>query len=56
MGQINLRSFTEQARNVRYAYEQTQRQFDDHPPNNDLVPYRRRHQRLDAYLRLLHGH
>ena len=38
MSQKNLRGFKEQARNVGYAYEQTQRQFDDHPPNNDVAP------------------
>ena len=34
----NLRSFEEQARNVGYAYENTQRQYDEHPPNDDVVP------------------
>ena len=38
MSNKHLRSFEEQARNVGYAYENTQRQYDKYPPNNDLVP------------------
>ena len=38
MSNKHLRSFREQARNVGYAYEDTQRQYDKYPPNSDLVP------------------
>ena len=38
MSQKTLRSFEEQARNVGYAYENTQRQYNEHPPNYDVVP------------------
>ena len=38
MSNKNLRSFEEQARNVGYAYDNTQRQYDKYPPNNDVVP------------------
>ena len=38
MSNKNLRSFRDQARNVKYAYENTRRQYNDHPPRPDLVP------------------
>ena len=38
MSNKNLRSFKEQAGNVFYAYEDTQRQYDKSPPNSDVVP------------------
>ena len=38
MSSKNLRSFEEQARNVGYAYEETQRQYDEHPPRRDRAP------------------
>ena len=34
----NLKSFEECALNVKYAYDNTQRQFDEHPPNDDIAP------------------
>ena len=33
-----LRDFEEQAHNVGYAYENTQRQYDEYPPKDDVVP------------------
>ena len=38
MSNNNLRSFEEQARNVGYAYDNTQRQYDEYPPKGDMVP------------------
>ncbi|MCY3790759.1 MAG: hypothetical protein OXH63_18430 [Gemmatimonadetes bacterium] len=37
MSNNNLNGFEDQVRRVRYAYKNTQRQFDEHPPNDDLV-------------------
>ena len=34
----NLQEFKDQAQRVRYAYENTQRQYDEYPPNDDIVP------------------
>ena len=34
----NFTGFEDQAQRVRYAYDNTQRQYDEHPPNDDLVP------------------
>ena len=50
----NLKGFEDRAHRVSYAYDNTQRQYDEHPSNDDKVTHRRRHQRVDAYL-LLHG-
>ena len=38
MSNNNLRSFEEQARNVGYAYDNTQRQYDEYPPKGGMVP------------------
>ena len=37
MSKNNLRGFKEQARLVKYAYENTQRQYDEYPPKDDIV-------------------
>ena len=34
----NLKGFEDQAHRVSYAYDNTQRQYDEHPPNDDVVP------------------
>ena len=33
----NLKGFEDQAQRVRYAYDDTQRQYDENPPNDDMV-------------------
>ena len=38
MTNLKHRSIEECARNVKYAYDNTQRQFDEHPPKNDNAP------------------
>ena len=38
MSNKNLTGFEDQARRVSYAYDNTQRQYDEHPPNDDVVP------------------
>ncbi len=38
MSNKNLTGFEDQARHVSYAYDNTQRQYDEHPPNDDMVP------------------
>ena len=38
MSNNNLKGFEDEARRVSYAYDNTQRQYDEHPPNDDVVP------------------
>ena len=38
MSNKNLKGFKDQAHRVSYAYKNTQRQYDEHPPNDDMVP------------------
>ena len=38
MSNNDLMGFEEQAHRVRYAYDNTQRYYDEYPPNDDIVP------------------
>ena len=38
MSNKNLKGFEDQAQRVSYAYDNTQHQYDEHPPNDDVVP------------------
>ena len=38
MSNKNLKGFKDQAHRASYAYENTQRQYDKYPPNDDMVP------------------
>ena len=38
MSNKNLKGFEDQARCVSYAYDNTQHQYNEHPPNDDVVP------------------
>ena len=56
MSNNNLRSFEEQARNVGYAYDNTQRQYDEYPPKGDMVPIAAAINAWTLVCGCLHGH
>ena len=52
----NLKGFEDQASRVSYAYDETERQYHEHPPNDDMVPIAEAINAWTLHLRLLHGH